>query len=286
MKLKYILDISDKSTWFVNTPNDIARRLPFYINEYGHYIAGSTYFTERQEQKNYLLLYTLSGKGYLNYCGKEYVLGAKQAVLIHCAPYHMYKTIPGDPWDFVWFHFNGTSAKEHFNLLNQDSLNVITVSDPLRFRKMLDDLFSSFTVSDIAANVAISMITTNIISHLFISRFVPAKNEKHAEHRNDIEKVIRHIQCHYQSKLEMEELAQIACMSKYYFIRLFKSHMGVSPYDFLINYRINKAKELLKTTEYSVGEICTLAGFNDYSHFIREFRKVVGITPLKYRFTV
>lgn len=284
MKLKYSIDITEDSTWFVNTPNDIAKRLPFYVNEYGHYFARSNYFTERQDQKNYLLIHTLSGKGYLNYRDREYVLGANQTVMFHCAPHHMYKTVQGESWDFLWFHFNGTSAKEYFSLLNQDSLNIITESDPLRFRKMLEDLFASFTVNDIPANVKIAMITTNIISHLLISKFASVKNKKHAEHQSDIEKVIGHIQCHYKSKLDMEALAQIACMSKYYLIRLFKSHTGVSPYEFLINYRINKAKELLKTTEYSVGEICTLAGFNDYSHFIREFKKVVGMTPLKYRF--
>lgn len=284
MKLKYSMDISEKSTWFVNTPTDVAKRLPFFINEYGHYIACSSYFTERQEQKNYLLIYTLSGKGLLNYCGKEYVLGANQAVMIHCVPYHMYKTFPGDLWDFRWFHFNGTSAKEYFHLMNPDALSIITVSDPLGFQKMLDELFSSFTVNDISANVRISRITVDIISYLIVSKFVPAENKKHAEHRKDIERLILYIQRNYSSKLSMEDLSKTACMSKYYLIRLFKSHTGVSPYDFIKNFRINKAKELLKTTEYSVGEICTLTGFNDYCHFIRQFREVVGVTPLKYRF--
>ena len=283
MKLKYTLDISDESTWFVHTPNDIARKLPFYINEYGHYMAYPDYYTERQHQKNYLVIYTLSGEGLLHYWGKDYILRPNEAVLIYCEPYHLYRTAPGNRWDFMWFHCNGTSAEAYFNLLNQEFLSVVAIREPSQFRKMLDDLFCAFTVNDIAAHVNVSMITTNILSHVLISRFTPEQNRKHEKHHSDIQKVIRYIQSHYTCSMDMEQLAQIACMSKHYFIRVFKGYMGVSPYDFLINYRINKAKVLLKTTEYSVGEICSLVGFNDYSHFIRQFGKVVGITPLKYR---
>lgn len=283
MKLKYALDIGEKSTWFVNTPSELSKRLPFYINEYGHYMAGPTYFTERQKQKNYLFIYTISGKGYLKYSQKEYVLEPHQAVIIHCDNYHMYKTFQSDIWNFKWFHFNGTSAKEYFTLLNQDGLNILTVNDPATFENMVDGLFSLPHINDIPSNVKLSMITTNIISFLIMNRFTPAKSKKYSEHRSDIEKVINYIYNSYQKKIDIDDLVKIACVSKYYFIRLFKNHTGVCPYDFIINYRINKAKELLRTTDYTIGEICVMTGFNDYNNFIRGFKKVVGITPLKYR---
>jgi AraC-like DNA-binding protein len=282
MKLRYILDISENSTWIVNTPNEISKGLPFYVNEYGDYKAGSTYFTERQKQKNYLLIYTTSGKGYLEYLGGNYILEPNMALIIYCDNLHMYKTY-GDCWEFKWFHFNGTSAKEHYKLLNGDGLNIITIKEPSMFEDMLKELPPCFNINDITSNIKFSNTITNIISYLIINRFTHANDKKYTEHKKDIDAVVDYIQKNYSEKVILDDLVKIACMSKFYFLRLFKNHIGVSPYDYLLNYRINKAKKLLRTTELTVGEICSQVGFNDYTHFIREFKKIVGTTPLRYR---
>src|SRR5690242_7505506 len=118
MKLEFSLDISQESTWFVKTPSPVSKRLPFYINEYGHYIANAAYFTERQGQEDFLLIYTLSGSGLLKYSGQEYLLEKNQTVVINCENYHLYRTASVEPWRFMWVHFSGTSAKEHYSLLN------------------------------------------------------------------------------------------------------------------------------------------------------------------------
>lgn len=283
MNLNYNLDINEKSTWFVNTPSDVSKRLPFYLNEYGHYIAESSYFTERKNQKNYLFIYTISGNGYLEYLGQKYILKPNQAFILYCDYYHMYETYGDDLWNFKWFHFNGTSAKEHYELLNKDIFGIITIKDSLIFEKMIDDLSLCFDINDISSNIKASMYITNIISYLITNKFTQANNPKYIEHRMEIENAINYIQNNYSKKIVIDDIIKIVCMSKYHFLRLFKSHVGASLYDYLLNYRINKAKELLRTTEYTVSEICTLVGFNDYNNFIREFKKITLTTPLKYR---
>lgn len=72
-------------------------------------------------------------------------------------------------------------------------------------------------------------------------------------------------------------------ISKYHFIRVFKRQMGVTPYEYLTEYRINMAKILLRTTYKSVFEIAFDVGYNSKSNFIAKFHSMTGVTPSQYR---
>ena len=72
-------------------------------------------------------------------------------------------------------------------------------------------------------------------------------------------------------------------MSKSYFLRLFRRYMGTTPYNYLVNFRITQAKELLVLTDHSVSEIAQEVGFGDASNFSTRFAKATGQSPLQYR---
>ena len=72
-------------------------------------------------------------------------------------------------------------------------------------------------------------------------------------------------------------------MSKSYFLRLFRRYMGTTPYNYLINFRITQAKELLVLTDHSISEIAQEAGFGDASNFSTRFAKATGQSPMQYR---
>jgi AraC-like DNA-binding protein len=64
---------------------------------------------------------------------------------------------------------------------------------------------------------------------------------------------------------------------------MFKRHTGLTPYEYLINFRINQSKSLLKETNETVAIISELVGFGDVNNYIRYFKKLVGSTPGSYR---
>ena len=72
-------------------------------------------------------------------------------------------------------------------------------------------------------------------------------------------------------------------MSKSYFLRLFWRYMGTTPYNYLVNFHITQAKELLVLTDHSVSEIAQKVGFGDASNFSTRFAKATGQSPLQYR---
>ncbi len=87
----------------------------------------------------------------------------------------------------------------------------------------------------------------------------------------------------YDQKVRVDEVAKVACLSVNHLLRNFKLAYRISPYQFLIQVRLRRAKELLKTTNLSVTEVASIVGFDSSASFIMLFRKAFKITPFKYR---
>jgi YesN/AraC family two-component response regulator len=92
-----------------------------------------------------------------------------------------------------------------------------------------------------------------------------------------------YIQQNYTRSFSLEELSQTIGVSKSYLSRIFKMDMGISPWDFLNRFRIQKAKELLLLTEESITSIAAEVGYEDVGYFGRVFREVAGCSPRAYR---
>jgi AraC family transcriptional regulator len=86
--------------------------------------------------------------------------------------------------------------------------------------------------------------------------------------------------------LKLADLAAIADLSPFHFSHQFKQAMGVAPYQYVLQQRIERAKQLLKQTNHSIVEIALLCGFNSHSHLGKQFRQATGTTPSAYRASV
>ena len=94
-----------------------------------------------------------------------------------------------------------------------------------------------------------------------------------------LQQVMEYINEHLHQDVKLIELAAIAQMSPYHFLRLFKQSMGVTPHQYILQRRIEKAKCLLQHGELSIAEVAARVGFCDQSHFTRYFKRIVGVTP-------
>jgi len=98
-----------------------------------------------------------------------------------------------------------------------------------------------------------------------------------------LNRVIEYIDTYTDEKINIEELASQANVSRFHFSRLFKTSTGLSPYQYVVKHRIDKAKAMLRSDSISISEVSFLTGFSSQSHFSEVFRKVVGTTPGNYR---
>lgn len=109
-------------------------------------------------------------------------------------------------------------------------------------------------------------------------------SNKREESSNDvIEASKKYIQENYTKNITLEDVSREVNISTYYLSRIFKESTGNNFIDYLTGLRIDKAKELLSTTQYSMKEICSMSGYVDPNYFSKLFKKNVGVTPTEYR---
>jgi AraC family transcriptional regulator len=98
-----------------------------------------------------------------------------------------------------------------------------------------------------------------------------------------LNRVIDFMRQNYASEIRLEELAHLAGMSPHYFCELFKNSAGLSPHQYSLRCRIDRAKEFLRSPEFTVNRVAKATGFADQSHFTKVFRRIVGMTPTQFR---
>lgn len=111
-----------------------------------------------------------------------------------------------------------------------------------------------------------------------------SKSQQHPLYQNYIVPTIKEIETNYDKVLTVQMLSQNAFVSPQYLSRLFQRFLGRSTYSYLMDFRMNKAKEILVNQPWlEIQQISFMVGFNDASHFIAEFKKNTGYTPLEFR---
>lgn len=98
-----------------------------------------------------------------------------------------------------------------------------------------------------------------------------------------IAELVSYIQQHLTEPISIETLADRACLTKSYLIRNFRETIGLTPLQYILQKKIQKAQTMLLGTELSVTEVAHEVGFQDASYFIRLFHKNLGFTPQEYR---
>ncbi|MBP1993412.1 response regulator transcription factor [Paenibacillus eucommiae] len=98
-----------------------------------------------------------------------------------------------------------------------------------------------------------------------------------------ITKAKRYVTEHFDQKITLEEVAKLLYITPAYFSVYFKKETGQNFVDFITYVRVEKAKELLRRSEYKVKEIAVKIGYDDYTYFCKIFRKLEGVTPLEFR---
>ena len=109
-------------------------------------------------------------------------------------------------------------------------------------------------------------------------------SEKKAESTFDVvEASKKYIEANYTKNITLDDLSMAVNISSYYLSRIFKENTGENFIDYLTRLRIERAKELLSTTQYSMKEIGVMSGYPDPNYFSKTFKKNVGVTPTEYR---
>lgn len=101
--------------------------------------------------------------------------------------------------------------------------------------------------------------------------------------QHQLVQVLEYINNHLDRDIKLTDLAALLDMSQFHFSHQFKQAIGTSPYQYLLQQRVERAKQLLKQTQQSIMDIALDCGFNSHSHLSKQFRQLTGVTPKAYR---
>lgn len=114
---------------------------------------------------------------------------------------------------------------------------------------------------------------------------LPEETPRQTKEKDRILKILSFIHGHYQESLTLDDLASEIHLCKGECSRLFKKHMKVSPFDYLLQYRIEQSLPLLAETDQNITEVALQCGFSSSGYFSRIFRRLISCTPREYRKT-
>lgn len=272
---------SEDSIRLINTPSVTAKSTYFYVEEVGYFKTKSQYYTERENLNSYLIVFTLSGKGYLKYKGKEYTLLHNEAFFIDCMEYQYYETDNEDFWEILWVHFNGGASHGYYEEFAKSGSPVVTFAEDSSVVTIIKDLITTNQHKDLRAEIISSKLIMNLLTEMLLSTNLQASSIAFAP--DYIKSNMKYMDKYFNEKLTLDDMAQKHAVSKFYFAKEFKKYTGFSPNEYLINSRINYAKELLKYSDYPVAEIALKVGIENVSHFINLFKDREDMTPLAFR---
>ncbi|KAF3886996.1 MULTISPECIES: helix-turn-helix transcriptional regulator [Nostocales] len=160
-----------------------------------------------------------------------------------------------------------------------------TQQDPLILGilfSLKDELESKIT----GDSLYVEQLKTMLVIHLLKKYCV--KNTQIVKYSDGLPKyklrqVLEHIHSHLNSEIKLAELASLAGISQYYFCQLFKNSLGITPYQYVLQQRVEQAKQLLRNGQIAICDIALMCGFANQSHLTKHFRKITGMTPKDYQ---
>lgn len=235
------------------------------------------YFHKREQYRSFMLCYTISGEGALEYEGTTYRLKEHDVFLIDCRNFQHYYT-RGTSWQHVDVHFYGGYAEPLYREYLSNGGPVYHSNET-----MLQHLEELAAVWD-SSRLYPALYISNKLGEILTALLTLSKNNLLTETQsNTFSNTIEYINTHFAEELQLDRLASSASMSKYHFSRMFKKYTGLPPVEYVIHLRITRAKSMLADTNLSIKQIAFTVGFRDINNFIKQFKKTESITPSAYR---
>jgi AraC family transcriptional regulator len=134
----------------------------------------------------------------------------------------------------------------------------------------------------LAAESLANVLAVHLIRHV-MAPLRPARRSDGALPRGRLRAVVEYVEDNLDAGPSLEQMAAVARISTYHFAHQFKRATGLPPYQYVITRRVERALQLLREGDLSLAEIAARAGFSDQTVFCRHFKRLVGVTPGRFR---
>jgi len=250
--------------------------LPLEISITGITNPDPDYYIRRDSSRCFILEYIVSGRGYLRVNGESYSLSAGDAYLIHPGDKCEYYSDKNDPYKKYWCNFRSYFFAD---FLNAYDLNEPRFFHRLNLEETFQKLFELENISD--SNDDIYLPASEI---LYSAAFKIAAHVKKIKAGSSLAARIKYeLQHSIDIPITLEFLEEKLYRTKSDIIKQFKKAYGITPYAYLMNLRIQAAKNLLANSNKTAKEIAEYLCFSSEYHFSNFFKSKMGISPREYK---
>lgn len=257
--------------------------------QYGREDCAPGYSFGPARRNHFLFHYVISGKGQLRYTDTS---GQKQHVDVHAGEGFMifpgkintYQADQSDPWHYIWIEFDGLRMHERLSQVG------ITEDDP-RYAPTAADARDEMMRQMLYIVEHLDESPLNVVGHMYLffdfltkSTERPSRQDRHGDLRSFyISEAIEYIERHYQEDMTVGDIAANSGLDRSYLGSLFKASVGTSMQQYLMNYRMSRACELLNLTALAVSEVGVAVGYPNQMRFSRAFKNAKGVSPREWR---
>ena len=229
----------------------------------------------------YILHYAFEGEGVLRIDGKELKVKSNSFFLLPPDVLVQYQADEKKPWQYAWIHFHGFKSTEIVRSIGMTRKEPVYV--PIEENSQLKD-----------AVINLIMYKENeyaCIGYMYIlfdkmnrwTRHVEKKAGTNLRTMNYMREAIQYINTKYCESIMVQQIADHCGVDRAYLSKIFKYATGNTLQEYLIQFRIKRAKQLLKDTDLSVKYVSYSVGYNDPFTFSKVFKKQEGVSPSVWR---
>lgn len=232
---------------------------------------------------NFNIHYVASGRGFVEIEGKTHPLERGDAVLYFPMQKQRYYSSAEDPWDVRWVHFYGHALSEFLTERGFHQSQLWTLRRTREFEEMHLGLLEEAESHGILHASRLSTLTYAIIAE-FVSQASPLSMNRKTDASERVLRLMPRMQAEACRPFALQDWAERAEVSPYYFCKLFKRIAQMSPMDFITLCRLQSAKQrLLEQRGATIRDIALSCGYPSVSYFNKLFLERESMTPGQYR---
>lgn len=261
---------------WLNFRNKSSLDYPFLVNTTGYcdmLLPFETY--NHVGRDDYYLIYLISGELSIDIDNIKRTVGKGDGLII--PPKCVYKYSASSPVHYLYAHFTGSYVADFLKECGFDNLPCVIENDfSVETQRKFNTMIEAFLRGGHLSIQKCACLLQEILLNIF---------ENTLEKINDksLNESLQYIHNFFTTKISIPYLASLENLSNSRYVTVFKKQMGKSPSEYIIELKLQLAKNMLDSTNMSIKQISEHIGYNDQYFFSRLFKKYLGISPQKYR---
>lgn len=227
---------------------------------------------------NYSIIIVKDGKGIVTHSDRRYALTKGNGVVLSHSDSAKFKADSIEPFSLIEIQFGGRSAESIISSIERREKS--PVLNFLSNFKIVDSAFDLIVECSKTYHTDYSILLTfydfiNSINEHYMDKKVPTKNVY-------MTRAVEYIKQNFNKNISVEQIANLLGIERSYLSRLFKTYKNKSTQNYIIDYRMYKAKRLFEEEDMNVSQVCAAVGYTNIYCFSRIFKSRVGMPPKEY----